>query len=538
MTRARDISRLLGRTESEVEDETQVIGTEGRIVDSAFVLSQAPSGGFTFYSTLDSLPSNADEGSLAFVEANTRMYLNDGNGWYSIAAVNLSPTLTLSPSGAITLATDGSTSTVTITATDTDDPAAILSYSVESDGNMAATGTTVTQDSSVFTINPITQAAGGVAGNFTLSFKVSDQIDEAVANKSFSISFQSTGTLTRSASSVNEGSSVTFTLPVSGYTNGDTISYTISGIQSADLNPATLSGNMVVSGSNATKTITTVADVTTEGAQTMTFNADNQSVNVVINDTSLTPLSPNIQLVNEYYTTVNNNGSSSYNWPGGSVHSIGSNLDYGYVNGKPKTVVVNALTWKQTNNGTGNYLNSSYGMRSATGGSNYWTVEQQSSFASPRNTGMAFGWHPAASVGFYKPAFSWQGGGVDYFQWSQYTLYAEAGIDTSLIYFNHNYYNGQGSVSTSTGSTRTWDDYVMALGTVTPAPGSGSYPRGRMTYYSTYNMPIGQQGYMNGSAASSGAYVHGRMDYYQYSSAISYNTYPQAPHLSILHFRT
>ena len=257
MTRARDISRLLGRTDNELDGEDDaLIGTAGGIVDSAFVLAQTPqSAGFTFYSTLDSLPSNADQGSLAFVEANTRMYLNDGDCWYSIAAVNLSPSMTLSPSGTITLASDGTPSTVTITATDTDDPAAILSYSVESDGNMKATGVTVTQDSSVFTIDPLTSAQGGVAGNFTLTFKVSDQIDEAIANKSFSITYQSTGTLARSASSVNEGSSVTFTLPVSGYTNGDTIPYTISGIQAADLNPATLSGNMVVSGSNATSMI-------------------------------------------------------------------------------------------------------------------------------------------------------------------------------------------------------------------------------------------------------------------------------------------
>jgi len=539
MTRARDISRLLGRTDNEVDSEGEIIASSGQIVDSAFVLSQTPAPAtFQFYTTLDSLPSSPDAGALAFVEANTRMYLNDGDGWYSIAAVNLSPSLTLSPDGAITLASDGSTSTVTITATDTDDPSAILSYSVESDGNMLATGTTVTQDSSVFTITPLTQAGGGVAGNFTLSFKVSDQINEAVANKSFSLSFQSTGTLVRSASSVNEGSSVTFTLPVSGYTNGDTFPYTITGIQAADLDPATLSGNMVVSGGNASKVITTTADLTTEGAQTMTFNANSQSVNVIINDTSLTPPSPNIQLINEYYTTVNNSGSSSWTWSAGAQQSIGSNIDYTYVNGKPKTVVVNALTWKQTNNGTGNYLNTSYGMRSSNSGSNFWNLEQQTSFASPRNTGMAFGWMPAASIGFYKPKFSWWSGGVDYFQWSQWTLYAEAGIDTSLIYFNHNYYNGQGAVSTSTGATRKWDDYVMALGTVKPAPGSGSYPRGRMTYYSTYNMPIGQQGYMDGSFSSSGAYVHGRMDYYQYSSSIRYNTYPQAPHLSILHFRT
>jgi len=249
MTRARDISRLLGRTDNEVDSEGEIIASSGQIVDSAFVLSQTPAPAtFQFYTTLDSLPSSPDAGALAFVEANTRMYLNDGNGWYSIAAVNLSPSLTLSPSGTIVLATDGSPSTVTITATDTDDPSAILSYSVESDGNMKATGTTVTQDSSVFTITPITEADGGVAGTFTLSFKVSDQIDEAVANKSFSITFSSIDSLTGGNISRTSTSTTEMRLYATGYSNGTTFPYTITGVTSADTSTS-LSGNMVYNSS-------------------------------------------------------------------------------------------------------------------------------------------------------------------------------------------------------------------------------------------------------------------------------------------------
>jgi len=388
MTRARDISRLLGRTDNEVDSEGEIIASSGQIVDSAFVLSQTPAPTtFQFYTTLDSLPSSPDAGTLAFVEANTRMYLNDGNGWYSIAAVNLSPSLTLSPSGTITLATDGSASTVTITATDTDDPSAILSYSVESDGNMKATGTTVTQDSSVFTITPITQASGGVAGNFTLSFKVSDQIDEAVANKSFSLTFQSTGTLTRSASSVDEGSSVTFTLPVSGYTNGDTIPYTISGIQAGDLSPATLTGNMVVSGSNATKTITTVADLTTEGAQTMTFNADNQSVSVTINDTSVAPA----VTLTRNPTFYVGNGSQYY------IHSspgLQVDADRTYLSSAPhdKGWVIATVSWYSSTAGTTMDYFRHYGQYN----SQWWNIYHTTN--TNMNQGSAIAYYPARSI--------------------------------------------------------------------------------------------------------------------------------------------
>lgn len=132
---------------------------------------------------------------------------------------------------------------------------------------------------------------------------------------------QSTGTLTSSVTNVNEGSSVVFSLPVTGYSNGDTFPYTITGIQAADISEST-SGNMVVSGNYATATITTVADLTTEGVQTMTFSADGQSKDVTINDTSLTP--PNAQ--GTYLTTSNSTSSHTshylYNWPNfGTTHA-------------------------------------------------------------------------------------------------------------------------------------------------------------------------------------------------------------------------
>lgn len=544
MGRSRDIADMLSNTEISNTANERLLNEALNVgVDSAFV-DGVVGQPLSFLSTLDSLPiSSLASGQQAYVSSNNRLYISDGSGWYQKAFITLSPTITMDPSGTITLASDGTTtSTVTVVAIDSDTPGSGLTYSVDSDGNGIGKYV-ISQDSSVFTIRPLSSDSGATAGTFALTFSATDGVNIATDSSSFSLTFQSTGTLVRNTSYINEGGSVTFTLPVFGYQSGATIPYSITGISASDINEG-LTGNMVVSGNNtpvsggASKTITATADLTTEGTEYMTFSADNQSVNVQITDTSLTPLSPNIQLINEYTATHSLGGSSNWNWPGNNVHTIGSNIDYTYVNGKPRTVVVHALTWKQTNNGTGNYLHPSYGARTYNGGNVFFNVEQLTSFASARNTGMAFAWLPAANIGFYKPKFNWSNGGVDYFQWSQYTLYAEAGIDTSLIYFNHNYYNGQGSVGTSTGSTRKWDDYVMALGTVTPAPGGSPYPNGRMTYYSTYNMPIGQQGYMNGSSSSSGAYVHGRMDYYQYSSAINYNTYPRAPHLAILHFRT
>ena len=119
---------------------------------------------------------------------------------------------------------------------------------------------------------------------------------------------KSTGTLTASASPINEGGAVVFTLPVSGYSNGDTFPYTITGIQSADITQG-LTGNMTVSGDNATATINVVADNLTEGGETMTFAADGQNVGVVINDTSTTPITYS---VTRNKSSVNENVANPY----------------------------------------------------------------------------------------------------------------------------------------------------------------------------------------------------------------------------------
>ena len=164
------------------------IGADG--LDSAQVTTIASGVGIQSFDTLDSLPiSSLTAGDRAFVKANKRLYISNGSGWYNVALVNLTPTMSLSPSGTITLSTDGTASTVTITASDSDGVDANLTFSVESDGNMVGTGTTVTQDSSVFTITPLTADSGGVAGDFTLTFKTSDAINVASSSTSFSLVF-------------------------------------------------------------------------------------------------------------------------------------------------------------------------------------------------------------------------------------------------------------------------------------------------------------------------------------------------------------
>jgi len=145
--------------------------------------------GLSVYSTLDSLPTSAlTSGDQAFVSENNRIYVSNGTGWYNVALLNATPILSISPGGAVTLATDGSTPTViTLIGTDSDTAVAGLTYTVESDGSFANIAT-LSQDSSVFTITPLAEGSA-TPGSSTLTFKVSDGISFGSGTTQFSLTF-------------------------------------------------------------------------------------------------------------------------------------------------------------------------------------------------------------------------------------------------------------------------------------------------------------------------------------------------------------
>jgi len=146
-------------------------------------------GGLTVYSSVDNLPTTGlTSGDQAFISSTSRMYISNGSGWYNVALINATPTLTISPSGAIALEIDGSTPTViTLTGTDSDNADANLTYTVESDGSFANIAT-LSQDSSVFTITPLAEGSA-TPGSSTLTFKVSDGISFGSGTTALSLAF-------------------------------------------------------------------------------------------------------------------------------------------------------------------------------------------------------------------------------------------------------------------------------------------------------------------------------------------------------------
>ena len=152
-----------------------------------FVTVTTPSAGASVYANLAALPTSGNtQGDFAHVTANNGLYFWNGSGWYSIAIINTTPSI----SGAnanYDLAADGTATTVTITAAD---PEGLpITYSIASDtsGNIATVAQGTGANTNVWTITPSTNTAN--AGTFSLTFRASDGVNIATATSSFTLQF-------------------------------------------------------------------------------------------------------------------------------------------------------------------------------------------------------------------------------------------------------------------------------------------------------------------------------------------------------------
>jgi len=135
--------------------------------------------------------SSPSAGDLAYVTANTSLYQSNGNGWYRIAVINTTPTISsVADASSNTTPFDlvgGTNTVITVTASDAEEGTDLVySYSVTS-GSL--NGTTVTQGTgaseNVFTI----ASHASNATTFSLTFTVSDNINAATSVAEFTLEF-------------------------------------------------------------------------------------------------------------------------------------------------------------------------------------------------------------------------------------------------------------------------------------------------------------------------------------------------------------
>ena len=140
----------------------------------------------TVYPTINDLPLTGDvlEGDQAYVSGNNRLYLYNGSGWYNIALVNTTPTVS-GNNASYDLASDGTATTVTMTGTDAEGIPITWSATTSGDTNAA----TVTNSANVFTITPSTNTAH--AGTIVVTFRASDGVNIGSSSSDFVLVFSS-----------------------------------------------------------------------------------------------------------------------------------------------------------------------------------------------------------------------------------------------------------------------------------------------------------------------------------------------------------
>jgi hypothetical protein len=134
-----------------------------------------------------------------------------------------------------------------------------------------------------------------------------------------------TYSLQANVASVSEGQAVKFTLVTTNLSNGNAVPYAISGVSSADIGGASLSGNFTVSNNTASLDLAITADLATEGTETLTLRLtsapSNPSVPITVVDSSVAPPVPTAtyELTNAIYgstpattTTVNEGINNLY----------------------------------------------------------------------------------------------------------------------------------------------------------------------------------------------------------------------------------
>tara|TARA_B100001248_G_C27390146_1_gene461926 strand:- start:440 stop:2992 length:2553 start_codon:yes stop_codon:yes gene_type:complete len=141
----------------------------------------------TVYASVDNLPTSGNiTGSQAFVSGTNRLYIWNGSGWYNIALINNTPTIS-GASSSYALAIDGTATTVTLVATDPEGLPVTYSIASDTSGNIATVAQGTGASTNVFTITPSTNTAH--AGTFSLTFRASDGINLATAVSSFTLAF-------------------------------------------------------------------------------------------------------------------------------------------------------------------------------------------------------------------------------------------------------------------------------------------------------------------------------------------------------------
>ena len=191
------------------------VTASGTGATKTITISAGSGGTTTVYANIAAMvATSASAGDQALVTANSGLYIYNGSGWYKIATVNTSPTIS-SPStgGSFTMDTGGTATSIELVGADADEGTVLQnSYTVSSGSLTNGGGTTATVTTSstsggtytalapgatttnrFFKITPSTDSSYG--GSFSLTFSMSDGTNAATTVQSFVLQFGVSGSL-------------------------------------------------------------------------------------------------------------------------------------------------------------------------------------------------------------------------------------------------------------------------------------------------------------------------------------------------------
>lgn len=240
------------------------------------------------YATINDLPlTDVFTGTKAYIQSTNKLYIFNNGGWNQISLINTNPSASFDSSSYIMDSAGGTPTVLTLTASDPEGIPLTYSYSF-SPSNIVDSAIDYAADSSILTLTA-TSLSGSY--NFTVTGSASDGVNIAIDTANVNLTLQSIVSIDRSHSSINEGSTVTFTLNTVEYTNGSTVPYTITGITSADINGASLTGNFTVNNNQATLVLTATEDNLSEGTETIIVSVDEGSNGSASNTCSISDTS-------------------------------------------------------------------------------------------------------------------------------------------------------------------------------------------------------------------------------------------------------
>jgi len=272
-------------------------------VDSDDLSGASLTGNFAIQSGTSSIDFNVAADATTEGNETFTLTLDHVNELIQVTIVDSSttpvPTYSLD-TGGIASINEGSDLTITLTTTFVDDGTQVP-YTISGTGITTAdiggnslTGSFTVNNNTATLILPITSDAT-TEGLETLTLRLNNNADAVnVTINDTSGAGNVSYTLSADNTTPNEGDTVTVTLTTTNVVDSTIVPYTISGtgITTADIGGDPLTGSFTVTGNTATMSFTLAEDLTTEASETLTLSLNNggDSIDIVINDTSTTPL--------------------------------------------------------------------------------------------------------------------------------------------------------------------------------------------------------------------------------------------------------